>query len=145
MIQALHHTKTKKLKTHKQNGSRNHLMKAAHRFSLYGTLPHWALNVNRHIWHQNAIRRHKIPGVALLKVNQPRPRSSLAVEKPYIGCDIEASTQSLDWVAEGGGQSIRAKASCCWVFHSERMFHWQKARGSGEQEMVWFLLLLLIV
>lgn len=128
-------------------------MEAAYRSSLYATIPHWALNVSRHIWRHNAIVKNKIPDVVLIKMNQPRPRSSLAVEEPNIWGDIEASTKSLDWVAESGGQSIRAKASrccrcrsCCyfWVVHSGRIIHLWKTIGSSEQDVVFRWVLLIV-
>lgn len=118
-----------------QNWINNHLMEAADRDSLNGSLARWTDNICRHIWHHKPIRNSKIFSPTLVEIHKPRPRCSFAIQKPNIRSHIKASTQSLDCVGQSGGQSFWARgwASRC---HRKRVsvFNGPRERGRAEQE-----------
>ena len=99
---------------------KNHLMKGANRNSLNASFLFRAINIKRNIRQHNPMRDIKISCMFIINMNQPRPSSSFAIQKPYIRCNIKTTTQSLNGVAESSRQSIRTQAHL--FFHKREIF-----------------------
>lgn len=95
-------------------------MEGANRDSVYALIASWALDINGDIREKKPIGQFDLSVLSFFDMNKSRPRSSFAVEKPNIGCDVETTTQSLDRIAKRRGQSFRAgyaKVSSFTILH----------------------------